>query len=75
MVIGKLSIRSQSNNAERLSQGAALGDLARHTMKDADGMPEFTHRTQVFQQVRPQYFWPSRCENIDCAGRQLLRHG
>ena len=53
MVIGKSSARLQSNNAEHLSQGAALGDLGRHTMKDADGMPEFTHRTQVFQQVCP----------------------
>lgn len=31
--------------------GAALGDLGRHTRKDADGMPEFTRRTQIFQQT------------------------
>lgn len=36
-------------------QGAALGDLGRHTRIDADGMPEFTRRTQIFQQVRPSY--------------------
>ena len=54
MVIGKSSVQLQSNNTEYLFQGTALGDLGRHTMKDADGMPEFTHRTQVFQQVRPR---------------------
>ena len=56
MVIGKLCVRLPSNNAEHLFQGAALGDLGRHTIKDADGMPEFTPRTQVFQQVRPRRF-------------------
>ena len=59
MVVGKPSVQLQSNNAEHVSQGAALGDLGRHTMKDTDGMPEFTHRTQVFQQVRPR-LWSSR---------------
>ena len=73
MVIGKASVRLQSNNAEHLFQGAALGDLGRHTMKDADGMPEFTHRTQVFEQVRPRRLWSSRSEDIDRTDRQVLR--
>ena len=69
MVIGKSPVHLQSNNAEHLSQGAALGDLGRHTMKDADGMPEFTHRTQVFQQVCPRRFWSSRSEDTDRTDR------
>lgn len=72
MVIGRSSFRLQSNYAEYLSQGAALGDLGRHTMKDADGMPEFTHRTQIFQQVYSHRFWSSRSEDIDRADRQVL---
>ncbi|KAF6228827.1 hypothetical protein HO133_006938 [Letharia lupina] len=31
--------------------GAAFGDLGRHTRIDAQGMPIFTRRTQIFQQI------------------------
>ena len=31
--------------------GAAIGDLARHTMIDPNDYPIFTRRTQVFEQV------------------------
>ena len=73
MVIGMSSIRLQSIYSEYLFQGAALGDLARHTTKDADGMPEFSHRTQIFQQVCSHRYWSSRSEDIDRADRQALR--
>lgn len=53
MFIGKFMVYVRPLNAKILYLGAALGDLGRHTTKDADGMPEFTHRTQIFQQVRP----------------------
>ena len=54
MLIGKLMVYVWTPNADFLYVGSALGDLGRHTRKDADGMPEFIHRTQIFQQVLPR---------------------